>query len=100
MSNVHLYSPKSKHLVQNGKVITDKLLDDQKIEIVAVGASTGGPQALRNFLSGLPADFPIPIVVAQHMPKAFVRGLARWIGQETPLAVRVVKMAKRFVQVW
>ncbi|MCJ2035519.1 chemotaxis-specific protein-glutamate methyltransferase CheB [Methylobacterium sp. J-068] len=45
--------------------------------IVLVGTSTGGPPALDALLSGLPADFPWPVVVAQHMPGSFTGPLAR-----------------------
>lgn len=40
--------------------------DDRKIEIVVIGASLGGPQAIKAILSGLPSSFPLPIVVVQH----------------------------------
>ncbi|MGA0605156.1 chemotaxis-specific protein-glutamate methyltransferase CheB [Phenylobacterium sp. VNQ135] len=45
--------------------------------LVLVGCSTGGPPALDALLEPLPADFPWPIVVAQHMPRAFTGALAR-----------------------
>ena len=40
-------------------------------KLLAIGASTGGPAALQTILTGLPADFPLPTVVVQHMPAAF-----------------------------
>ena len=46
-------------------------------EIVAIGTSTGGPTALEAVLAELPAAFPAPIVVVQHMPPAFTKSLAR-----------------------
>lgn len=45
--------------------------------VVLVGCSTGGPPALDALLAPLPADFPLPIVVAQHMPRTFTGALAR-----------------------
>ena len=45
--------------------------------LVLVGTSTGGPPALEALLTGLPATFPWPIVVAQHMPATFTGPLAR-----------------------
>lgn len=45
-------------------------------EILAIGVSTGGPQALIELLPGLPADFPAPIVIVQHMPPLFTKSLA------------------------
>lgn len=46
------------------------------IELLAIGASTGGPNALAAVLEHLPADFPVPIVITQHMPPVFTRFLA------------------------
>jgi two-component system chemotaxis response regulator CheB len=58
-------------------------------EVIAIGASAGGPSALRLLLRDLPAAFPAPIVIAQHMPDEFVAGLARWLNKTTALGVRV-----------
>jgi two-component system chemotaxis response regulator CheB len=55
-----------------------------KARILVVGASTGGPNALETFLSGLPADYPLPIVVVQHMPVGFTRLLAERLTAHTP----------------
>jgi len=49
-------------------------------KIVAIGASTGGPQALQTILSGLPKDFPIPIVCIQHISMGFLPGLVSWLA--------------------
>lgn len=55
--------------------------------VLAIGVSTGGPNALQEVLTGLPADFPAPIVVVQHMPKQFTTLLAKRLDGATPLAV-------------
>lgn len=49
------------------------------IQIVAIGSSTGGPSALLSVLGRLPAEFPLPIVIAQHIAEGFVPGLATWL---------------------
>lgn len=59
----------------------------QRCEVVVVGSSTGGPQALSVLLKGLPAKFPVPIVVVQHMPPVFTKHLANRLGQECALDV-------------
>ncbi len=51
--------------------------------ILAVGASTGGPQALAVVLRALPKPFPQPIVIAQHIDPSFASGLCEWLSQET-----------------
>ncbi len=47
--------------------------------IVAIGSSTGGPSALLSILGRLPEDFPVPIVVAQHIADGFIPGLVSWL---------------------
>jgi two-component system chemotaxis response regulator CheB len=62
---------------------------------VAVGASTGGPPALQKFFAGLPAGFPAPVVVVQHMPKAFTGPFARRLDGLGPLAVKEAESGDR-----
>jgi two-component system chemotaxis response regulator CheB len=54
---------------------------------VAIGTSTGGPVALSQILPQLPADFPVPIVVVQHMPPGFTRPLAERLDASCSIAV-------------
>lgn len=61
----------------------------EDIEFVAVGASTGGPPALQTLLGGLGKDFPVPIVVVQHISAGFLPGLSEWLGQTTALQVQI-----------
>jgi two-component system chemotaxis response regulator CheB len=58
-------------------------------QIVAVGASTGGPLVLQTILSQLPADFPAPLLIVQHMAEGFIKGFADWLNQSSPLMVRI-----------
>ncbi len=59
-----------------------------RAELVVIGASLGGPRALATLLRGLPADFPAPIAVVQHIADGFTEGLASWLGTESRLEVR------------
>ena len=59
-----------------------------RCDAVVIGASTGGPQALTTVIKRLPADFPVPIVIVQHMPPVFTRHLANRLKQECALEVR------------
>jgi two-component system chemotaxis response regulator CheB len=56
--------------------------------IVAVAASTGGPAALQQILSELPADFYLPILVVQHIGTGFVDGLVQWLDSVCSLHVK------------
>jgi two-component system chemotaxis response regulator CheB len=56
--------------------------------LVAVGSSTGGPEALARVLSRLPAALPVPVVVTQHMPPMFTSMLAQRLDANSPLRVR------------
>ncbi|HYI02495.1 MAG TPA: chemotaxis-specific protein-glutamate methyltransferase CheB [Hyalangium sp.] len=59
--------------------------------VVAIAASTGGPAALHRILSELPADFPLPILVVQHIALGFAEGMAGWLDSVTPLKVKVAE---------
>ncbi len=59
----------------------------QRVEVVAVGVSTGGPNALAAILPQLPAQFPVPIVIVQHMPPLFTRLLAERLAAQSALSV-------------
>jgi two-component system chemotaxis response regulator CheB len=60
-------------------------------EIVAVGASTGGPQALREILGRLPAAFPLPVLVVQHTTLGYSNTLVDWLIGGTTLPVRLAE---------
>jgi two-component system chemotaxis response regulator CheB len=59
-----------------------------RAEVVAIGASLGGPRALATVLRALPQDFAAPIAVVQHIADGFTEGLAGWLAQESGLEVR------------
>ncbi len=60
-------------------------------QIVAIGASTGGPGALVELLKDLPCDFPIPVVVAQHIETNFLEGLVKWISTLLKIGVGIAE---------
>lgn len=62
--------------------------DDRRgAQMIGIAASTGGPSALAAVLGPLSADFPVPILVVQHVSRGFVTGLAEWLDSQTPLGV-------------
>lgn len=56
--------------------------------VVVIASSTGGPDALTVLFSMLPADFPLPILIAQHMPPVFTKLLAQRLDKGSPITVR------------
>lgn len=56
--------------------------------VIVIGASTGGPRALQQVLSALPADLPAALAVVQHMPPGFTHSLAQRLGENSSLTVR------------
>lgn len=60
----------------------------RRVDILAIGVSTGGPNALAELLPALAGDFPLPIVIVQHMPPVFTRLLADRLSAASAIAVR------------
>jgi len=72
------------------RVISDNTTEraSSRIEIVVIGLSTGGPAALEQLLPRLPDDFPVPILIVQHMPKLFTSALAERLDKCCALHVK------------
>lgn len=69
-------------------------VNGRRVRIVAIGASTGGPAALREILSQLPANFPVPVVVVQHIARGFMGGLADWLQPHCLMRVKIAEDAE------
>jgi len=82
--SVHKISPKAEIRPQPGQ-----------IELVAIGASTGGPPVIRTILSGLSGGFPFPILIVQHIASGFLQGMVEWLGKETPFPVQIPANGER-----
>src|ERR1700681_208776 len=66
-----------------------------RIDVVAIGTSTGGPNALTELIPEFPADFPVPIVIVQHMPPLFTRLLAERLNAIAQLEVQEGKAGEK-----
>lgn len=77
-------------LVPTPSAVTSGLHSSRRVrlESLVVAASTGGPTALREMVSGLGPNWRTPILIAQHMPEGFTRALAQMISRVTPLTVK------------
>lgn len=62
-----------------------------RVRIVAIAASTGGPQALQRLLTDLPVGFAVPILVVQHITPGFTVGLSDWLNTVCAFHVKIAK---------
>jgi two-component system chemotaxis response regulator CheB len=66
-----------------------------RFDVLAIGASTGGPAALREVLSRLPRSFPVPVLLVQHITAGFSEGFIEWLQQHVALEIRIAKSRDR-----
>ena len=67
----------------------------QALRWVAIGASTGGPAAIRDFFEEVPPDPPVSFLIVQHIASGFELGFADWLNKELPLDVRLARDGER-----
>ncbi len=81
----------SKKLSEKGVFTELRTLNSKlnAIRVVAIGASTGGPQILHSLLSVLPANFPLPVVCVQHIGDEFLSGFIEWLSSQCRMKVRI-----------
>jgi two-component system chemotaxis response regulator CheB len=72
-------------------IISSASVNNRGSKIIAIGCSTGGPQALQEVLPKLPADFPAGILIVQHMPKFFTKPFAERMSSLCRIKVREAK---------
>lgn len=70
------------------------------VEAVCIGASTGGPATLSVILGRLPAGFPFPIAIVQHMPVGFTAAFAERLNQSSRLEIREARGGEPFLPGW
>lgn len=83
----HRQSGQSPQVLKTNGFKTDS--ENLPIELVAIGASTGGPSVLQMILKGLPKDFPAPILIAQHIAPGFTKALVDWLATTTGFTVKI-----------
>lgn len=79
--------PAPRASVPAAPVLRPRTTGPKRIDALFVGASTGGPPALRNFLMGLGPDWKLPIMIVQHMPATFTTILAEHLDKALPQRV-------------
>ena len=82
--------PKSASDRVSGRTLSAaRLQNGANVKIVGIGASTGGPPALQTIIRDLPGDFPVPVLVVQHIAKGFLPGMVTWLRQTTGKSVAI-----------
>ncbi len=90
LSEVRVVRRWARHPLQ-GAVKMEAKASSVPLKIVAIGASTGGPPVLQTILSGLDKNFPVPIVIVQHIAAGFSQGLADWLTKSTGFRVTIAQ---------
>jgi two-component system chemotaxis response regulator CheB len=62
---------------------------NNRFQMIVLGASTGGPKAISKLLKPIPKNFPLGIIIVQHLETGFDESFTQWLDGETPLSVRV-----------
>ncbi len=65
--------------------------ENKDIQLIAIGASTGGPVVLLTILSNLPKDLPVPVLIVQHIARGFLNGFRDWLAGSSKLLVNIGK---------
>jgi two-component system chemotaxis response regulator CheB len=72
-----------------------KFTSSKRMAIVAIGTSTGGPKALQTVIPVLPKNFPVPVVISQHMPANFTGPFSERLNQLSQIAVKEAKHGEK-----
>jgi two-component system, chemotaxis family, protein-glutamate methylesterase/glutaminase len=97
LSGVKVFRKKRKSPSQVNNLEADDFSDFAyksyiKPKIVVIGASTGGPQALQEIFTQLPADFPVPVICVQHICFGFLQGLIDWLATHCQLTIQIAQL--------
>jgi two-component system chemotaxis response regulator CheB len=83
--------PRRRRQVSLAPTVPPPDLAPRELRWIVIGASTGGPGAIRELLEGLPAGTPASVLIVQHIASGFEAGFAEWLGKDLPLDVRLAE---------
>ncbi|MCK9374463.1 MAG: chemotaxis protein CheB [Sulfuricurvum sp.] len=72
-------------------------IETKKPAFIVIGSSTGGPPILHTILKGLPSDYPLPILVAQHMSSEFIESFVQWLNFECAVNVKIAQEGEKIL---
>lgn len=71
--------------------------DKGNIQLIAIGASTGGPMALMKILSSLPKDLPVPVIIVQHISQGFIKGFVEWLSASSGIPLKIASDGEKLI---
>lgn len=90
MSEVHVVRRWPKRTVNSNGISTPAINKNKtQVQLIVIGASTGGPLVLQTILYGLVGKLTVPVLIVQHMADSFTLGFAEWLAQSTKMPVKV-----------
>jgi two-component system chemotaxis response regulator CheB len=88
---VRLFPRSRKEQIKPLRLVQTFENDVKRIQVIAIGASTGGPMALQIILSRLPEDLPVPVLIVQHIAKGFVKGFMEWLSATSGIKLKIAE---------
>ena len=71
-----------------------QMMNVSRVKVIAIGASTGGLQAIQKIVCQLPANFPLPIICTVHLSTGVLSGLVNWLSSECALKVKIAEVGE------
>ncbi len=91
LAGVKVFKKKRKPPSQVKRLETFSSKSYLKPKIVAIGASTGGPQVINELFAQLPSDFPVPVICVQHICLGFLQGFIDWLATSCRLPIQIAQ---------
>jgi two-component system, chemotaxis family, protein-glutamate methylesterase/glutaminase len=88
---IRRWPPRPEIGVRNSSIQSVQTQSRQDFRIVAIGASTGGPPVIKEIVSQLESDFPVPILIVQHIARNFTKGFVDWLAGSCSIPVRLAE---------
>lgn len=76
----------------------DEILQKPGIQLIALGASTGGPNTIQKILSSIPKNINVPVVIVQHITKGFIHGMLEWLSATSAIPLRVASQGEMLLK--
>lgn len=86
---VRVFPGQRKSRIQPSEFKLSSLKKNRQIELIAIGASTGGPVAIQKILSRLPHDLSVPVLIVQHIAIGFVKGFVEWMSISSGIPLQI-----------